>query len=187
MDLITIIEKYVDLNIKRDDLKGIVDSCEKNIVYSTAGGDDAFSEGDYSLEKSYNDSVGYSNRRMVNALSELARVEVLLKEINALYLQMVSTCDISVINTATVECVFKHESLERKIAELQAKKQWATLMGDKAFDKRSFYEEQYYNEISNACFDKIEDLDLRVHYFKSFVADLNNRYSLKNQNTTLGK
>lgn len=182
MDLMTIIDKYITLSIKRDDLNKIISNCDRNINYAIASGDEAFSEGMYKLEKSYNDSVNDSKYRKVNASYELARVNVLLQEVHGLYTKTVSEMRTKDLEDNKLLCFSEILRLEASINELEQRRKFAMEKGDEAFKINSFYQEEFYNNICNECFEKIEDLKPKLHYYKSFELDLQNRLDMKNSN-----
>jgi len=62
---------------------------------------------------------------------------------------------------------------ERKIEELSQRISWATSKGDTAFANHNFEEEQEYNHISSDCYVEIERINPTLHYYESFINNLN--------------
>ena len=89
-----------------------------------------------------------------------------LNEINKMRAEASSQRDIIIYNRLI-------EEIERKIEELSQRRSWATSKGDTAFANHNFEEEQEYNRISSDCYVEIERIKPTLHYYESFVNDLN--------------
>ena len=175
MDIIDIIEKYIELSVRRDNLKNTIENSKRNYAYAKIEGDMAYNEKDYKAEKSYNDSARSSIMLQEQSEKELAQVEQLLEFTHQKYEEKVRSLNELELNEALVTMSVKKSELERHITELSQRRSWAISKGDAAYANRNYDEEREYNHISSECFSEIERLKPTLHYYEAFVNDLNNR------------
>lgn len=181
MNYTDIIKKYIKLNVKRDDLTGIVVVCNKIIDDSQKSLD----EGKLS-ESSYNSLVGSANYRKINASDELNRVLVLLGSIKQQFDSVILGANSIELAKILNIVVGEKMIMEAAIQELIDKRAFAKARADEAFKINSFYQEDFYNAISNECFDKIEDLTIELEYYKTVESDIRNKIALQNSQSVMG-
>ncbi len=173
MDIIAVIEKYIELSVRRDNLKNTIENSKRYYNYAKIEGDMAFYDGDYQLEKGYNDSARRHIETQKKAEKDLSQVEQLLEFTHQTYTRTVESLDEVQLKEAAITMSVKKTDVERKIEELSQRRSWATSKGDTAFANHNFEEEQEYNRISSDCYVEIERIKPTLHYYESFVNDLN--------------
>lgn len=172
MDLISIIENYVELGIRKINLERDIANFIKYQKCSEIEGGIAFSEGDYDRESSYNYSVKVYSDREADARKELNQVIQLLDFAHQSYNDVLSTMDEDRIIEVIDRIQTKREDLQRQIDELSKRKEWANGNGDIAFSIRDYSLEKEYNNISSECYREICKLQPRVLYYQSFIENL---------------
>lgn len=173
MDIITIIEKYIELSIRRDDLEKTINYCEKSMNYEEIEGDLAFREGNYKSEQSYNKAYRYNSVVKADAQNELDRVMQLLDVINKQYLESIKTLSVEKLKAAAVTMNVKTSDAEREKEELSTRKYYATNLCAKAIADKDSNAGQLYNKISSECYQSIEKINQTIFYYDSFIKDLN--------------
>ena len=173
MDIIAVIEKYIELSVRRDNLKNTIENSERFYNYAKIEGDMAFHDGNYQSEKGYNDSARHHIETQEQAEKDLSQVEQLLEFTHQTYTRAVESLDELQLKEAAITMSVKKTEVERKIEELSQRRNWATSKGHTAFANHNFEEEQEYNRISSDCYVEIERIKPTLHYYKSFVNNLN--------------
>lgn len=172
MDLISIIENYVELGIRKINLERDIANFKKFQKYSEIEGDIAFNEGNYERENSYNYSAKVYSEREADAHKELNQVIQLLDFAHQSYNDVISGMDEDRIIEVIDRIQTKREDLQRQIDELSKRKEWANENGDTAFSNQDFALEREYNNISSECYREICKLQPKVLYYQSFVENL---------------
>lgn len=182
MDLITVIDKYIEISIRRDNLNKTIESEKDGYAYAKIEGDMAFSEGDYERESGYNTSAIMHKERQASAEKELEQVAQLLEFTHQTYISAVSSMDSIQLKEAAITMSVRKKDIERQIEELSQRREWARLQGDKAFASHNFQEEQEYNKISSECYFEINKVEPKIRYYQSFANDLDFRADKVNEN-----
>lgn len=173
MDIISVIEKYIELSVRRDNLKNTIENSKRDYAYAKIEGDMAFYDGDYQLEKGYNNSASTHIETQEKSEKELSQVEQLLEFARQIYTKTVQSLDELQLKEAAMTMSVKKTDVERKLEELTQRRIWANSKGDIAFSNHNFQEEQEYNRISSDCYEKIERVKPTLHYYETFINDLN--------------
>lgn len=177
MDLITIIEKNIELKIRRDNLTTIIDREKRSENYAKTGGNIAFYENNYDRESAYNSSARTARDNQNVASSEVSQVEQLLELTERSYNENLSVMNTDQINETANTLSIIRRGLERRMEELSRRRAWAREEGDKAFASHDFQGEQEYNRISSECYMEIARLKAHIDYYASFENDLTLRSS----------
>ena len=180
MDIITIIEKYVELSVRSDALKKTIKDSKDFYTYAKIEGDMAFYEKDYELEKSYNNSARYHIETQGKAENDLAKVDELLAFVHNAYKEAVQSLNGIELKETAITIESKKADIERQIEALSQRRNWATSKGDVAFASHNFQEEQEYNRISSECYFEIERMKPMLYYYSLFVNDLKHSADRKN-------
>lgn len=182
MDIIAVIEKYIELFVRRDKLKNTIEISKRNFDYAKTGGDIAFNEGNYQAEKRYNKSLSLYIEAQEKAKKDLSQVEQLLEFTHQTYTKAVQSLDQIQVKEAAITMSVKKADAERKIEELSQRRSWAHSKGDTAFANQNYEEEQEYNRISSDCYVEIERIRPTLSYYEAFVNDLNYHANKKVEN-----
>lgn len=175
MDIMSIIDKYVEISVRVQKLQEEIESEKRGINYAQIEGDMAFYEKDYDLERRYNNSANWHKKNVTNAQHELSQAKQLLEFVHQKYEQAIETMDPIQIKETAIKVSAKKEEIERKIEQLSQRRSWAQSKGDDAFKNHNFNEEQEYNKISSDCYLEIERISPSLHYYNAFVANLDYR------------
>lgn len=182
MDLITVIDKYIEISIRRDNLKETIESEKDGYAYAKIEGDMAFSEGDYEREAGYNTSARMHKKRQAGAEKELEQVAQLLEFTHQTYISAVSSMYSIQLKEAAITMSVRKKDIERQIEELSQRREWARSQGDIAFANHNFQEEQEYNKISSECYFEIKKVEPKIRYYQLFANYLNFRADKVNEN-----
>lgn len=174
MDIINIIDKNIELMIRRDALKNTIDNSKRYHFYAKIEGDIAFNAGNYQLENAYNNSSRYHVSTQEAAEKELAQVEQLLEFAKQKYNEAIQSLDVFQLKEAYTTMSVRKTDIERKISDLSCRRSWAISMGDTAFNNHNFEEEQNYNRISSDCHVEIEKNSELLRFYEMIIKDLNN-------------
>lgn len=173
MDIIAVIEKYIELSVRRDNLKNIIENSKRYHKYASNEGDIAFYDKDYKSEKRYNDSARRHIEIQEKAEKILTKVQELLEITHQTYMTTLQTVTESQIIAVSTTISAKKTDAERQIANLSQRIDWADSKGDTAFANRNFEEEQEYNHIASECYIEIEKIKPKLYYYDTFIKDLN--------------
>jgi len=179
MDIITIIEQYIELSVRHDRLNNAIQTEEDGYNYAKIEGDMAYYDKNYKLERMYNDSARNHREMKQNAEKELLQVQQLLAIIHATYTETVESLSASQLNEAAITLSVKKAEVERRVNELSQRREWARSKGDIAYNERNFSEEQEYNRISSECYLEIRKIEPTIHYYEAFINNLNYHASKK--------
>ena len=181
MELITIIDKYIELSIRRDNLNRAIQNEKDGYAYAKIEGDMAFYEKNYESEAGYNTSARMHRERQASAEKELSQVIQLLEFTHQTYIAVVSGMDSIQLKELAITMSVRKEDAERQIEELSQRREWARANGDVAFANHNFESEQEYNKISSECYLEIGKVKQLLNYYKSFANDLNFRANKVNE------
>lgn len=173
MDIIAVIEKYIELSVRCDNLKNTIENSKRYYNNVKIEGNIAFHDEKYQSEKYYNDETIHHIETQKKAEKNLSQVEQLHEFTYQTYTRAVESLDEVQLKEAAITMSVKKTDVERKIEELSQRISWATSKGDTAFANHNFEEEQEYNRISSDCYVKIERIKPTLHYYEYFVNDLN--------------
>lgn len=179
MDIITIVEKYVELSARRDNLKNTIENSKRDYANAKIEGDMAFYVGDYQSDIIHSISAREHLETQKSAEKDLAQVEQLLLFTFQTYTKAVQSLDEIELKEASITMSAKKADVERKIEELSERRKWAISKGDVAYSNQNNEEVQEYNHISTDCFLEIERIKPTLVYYQYFIKDLNYRANKK--------
>lgn len=172
MDLIKIIEEYIEIGSRYDHLRKLITSAENNYFYAKIEGDTAFSEGEYKLEESYNESAKHSKEAKKAYGTELALLEELLLQLQQNYEEELTIKRSDELISTRNLMLTKQEELENEKRNLENKMNDAKAKGDEAYKKGNIEEELEHNKVSTDYFFEIEKLNTKIDYYGSFAKDI---------------
>ncbi len=173
MNIVSLIEKYIELSIKRDNLNKIIEDAEKKYNYEIVEGDMAFYLKDYKIEKGYNESARRNMEIRDQAKKDLYQVEQLLTPTHETYMKSIQSLDENQLKEALIALSIKKTDIERLNEELINRRNWAESKGEESFNNHNIKEEQEYNHIYSDCYYKIKKNDQLIRYYESFVNNFN--------------
>lgn len=173
LNTITVIDKYVELCVKRERLKTTIDNAKKGHHYAKTEGEMAFYNGDYKLEKKYNDSAGYYIQTQEKAAKDLAHIEQLLEFTHQVYTKAVQSLDAVELKDLAITVAEKKTDNERQVEKLSQRSEWAVSKGKEAFASKKFEEERKYNSIADDCYREVGKIEPTLDYYGSFINELN--------------
>ena len=181
VDIIDVIEKYIELSVRRDNLNNAIHTDKKNYVYAIVEGDMAFSAGEYEREFGYNESAKkYIETSKKNEII-LSQVRQLIYDVHRVYEELVSSGDLTQFNDALIALTFKKDELERRSEELSQRRNWAVKKGNVAFAEKRYEDETVYNQVARDCYLEVSRNSLLIPYYRSFIDDLKKHIDEKNK------
>jgi len=172
MALLNLIEEYVNLVVKKQNLEKIIEDCNRNIIYARHKGDTAFANKNYELEKAYNMSVRDSKEKKYKSASTLININNKLNNIHQIYLQTVtSMSDKDLVETINI-ISRKVCTLGSELSILETKKEEASKNSEVAYANKNYELEYKYNDISKECYKEMEKTISVLSCYKSFITDL---------------
>ncbi len=172
MDIVAIIEKYIELSIRRDNVKQAIEQAKMNYHYSKVEGDMAFHDGDYELEGSYNTSARRWVEEQELSEKDLSQVEHLVDITHNTYEDILQTLDESQLKQAIDILAIKMSDAKQKLEDLSRRRKWASKKGDEEFAKGNYEKEEVYNSISSDCLRETERIKPTVYYYDLFIGNL---------------
>lgn len=182
MNIITLIEKHIELCVRRDDLDKLIKNSNDSYQYAKVEGDLAYNAKDYESEKRYNDSARYYKEEQYKAEREVAQLDQLLNVSYQNYIDAVEKLDATKLNDAAMILTIKKEETLRRIEELAERRAWAISKGDVAFAEKNYEEEKEYNRISSECYIETQRIKPLIYYYDKFIRDLNYRANINKGN-----
>ncbi len=173
MDIIAIIEKYVELNVRRENLNEAIQSEKDGYIYAKIEGEEAYHDGRYESEKGYNESARRHNENQKKSEKELLQVEQLLHFTHQTYTKAIESLNEIQLKEAAITISSRKDDLERKIKELSQRRDWASSKGDVAYSKQDYKEEQEFNRVATECYLEIKKIEPALHYYEAFINNLN--------------
>lgn len=173
MDIIDIIDRHIELSVRRDNLYNTIENSKRYYDGATIEGDMAFHAKDYKLEQQYNNSARNEIENQHKAEKDFAQIKQLLELSYQTYTEAVESLNGEQLREASITISAKKGNAERKIEKLSQRRNWANSKGDIAFSEHNHYDEQEYNRISLECYTEIERTKQTLYYYDFFANDLN--------------
>ena len=182
MDKIAIIEKCVELCVRRDTLVHTLERAVRGNNYAKLQGDKAYNAGNYKLESGFNTSTRQHRETEETAKKDLDQVTHLLEFAQQEYIATVESLNPLQLREASLINRKKAEDVEKQIKDLTDCRESAISQGDEAYAKKNYQEEQVYNGISSSCYIEIEKKKPVAKYYNSFADELKVRaYDMADQ------
>lgn len=181
MDIMNIIDKYVEISVKRQRVENSISHIDQSIWHTKIKGEGAFREHDFKLEEEYNKANDYYKQMRENLDKELAQVMQELENIHQIYLQKIDSMSKDEIEDASVQCSLKIDEKNKIMEELSEKREFAIQKGNEAFKNHNYTDEQKYNEIAVESYKEVENIKTSLIYYNSFVYNLNYNKEIKEQ------
>ena len=178
MNIIFLIEKHIELCVRRENLDRAIKNSSDSYQYAKVEGDLAYYAKDYESEKRYNDSARYYKDEQNKAEREVAQLDQLLNISYQNYNDEVEKIDATKLSDAAMILTIKKEEAQRRIQVLSERRTWAISKGDVAFVEKNYDEEKEYNHISLECYMEIQRIKPLIYYYDKFIKDLNYRANI---------
>lgn len=175
MDILTIIEEYIGLKIRKDNLNSSINSETRGQYYAKVEGDIAFNDGNYAREMGYNASARSYAQKIEEAKRDLEQIERLIEFTNQSYVTMVSSMTSSQLSETASIVSFRKYEIQRQIQQISERRTWAKQKGDEAFANHQLQEELEYNRISSECYITLNELEAKARGYQSIIDDLTRR------------
>lgn len=181
MDIVNIIDKYVEISVKRKNVEKQISNMDEGILHSQIKSEDAFRERDFKLEEVYIKANTKYKQMRDNLEKELVQVIKELENIHQLYLQKVNSMSKNEIEEASVQCSLKINEIDNNYEEISKRREFAIEKGSEAFKNHNYADEQKYNEIADESYKEMEKIKSSLYYYNSFVSDLNYKKEINEQ------
>ena len=158
MDLVNIIEKYIELSVKRDQLNSDIQTAKDNFNNAKIEGDMAFQDSNLKLEQRYNNTAEQNSELLNKKEKDL---------------------DASKIKEAAIIIAGKKDEAEQRVSQLLQYKEVYNSKGDAAYAEQNFEQEQKYNQTLMNYDKQLKEIQPLLHYYASFISDLNMKANLK--------
>lgn len=164
MNAMNIIDGYVELSIKKDELKSTINNVdsayEKPLEQNSQGINASSNEVTEPI-----DDVNY----------ELDRINYLLNRSHQNYLFILSTMSKIQLSEIYNKIAIKIDEIQRFLEEIRIKRNFAISKGKIAREENNFAEEKIYSDISTDCFIESNKLKPSLKCYLSFLSDLEKR------------
>ena len=174
MDIITIIENYIELNVRHESLEQEVQTEQAGYDYAKIEGDLAYYEKNYKVEKSYNASARSHRENKQKAEKELLEVKQQLGIIHTRYIATIEELDVDQLRETIQTLTAKKELAERTLEGLNRRIERAKSKGDIAYNEHNYEDEREYNRIVSDCYREKRKLEPSIRYYDAFITNLNN-------------
>ena len=171
MTLIEIINKYIELSLRKkklQDLAARTNSFEEYAITRYFNEDDEEVKG--VIE--YVFSTETTRRIKAETAQELHQVDRLLEQLRDRYHHLIEDSTFGDIDKTNAAICLKQALVSTKIDSLTSTREWATKKGDIASYTGDFNEEQEYNKIASEAYLELQDLEIKLHLYKIIGLDL---------------
>ena len=176
MEIIDIIESFVELDIRDAKLKDSIEKYERYYDYSMETGKNAYSDGNFEREQRAFTSAKQSLESKTNAQNARKSLQPLLKEIQDLYLSAVSRLGIDDLKDVLAKVMAKRESKKDELHAVRNRSEWALEKSNGARDAKKIDDEIYFGRIFSECTMYANDLErYDIPVYLGFISDLTNR------------
>ena len=182
MDIVSIIDKYVDYNIKVDELAKKQDESIHNYNRLNEALNYDYQDSEY--ETRLNNDARNAMDTWVSTSNELDRTRKAIKEIDNTYRRLISSISkdelINIINSLKT----KRDELELQKDNINKKRIYAKTQSELSYANKEYDKEREYDNISARYYMEITKINKRVQQYNSFINTLSFKLdSLNNINT----
>lgn len=172
MYILSIIRKYVELEVKKLNLEQNLITIDEGIRYAQVEGDIAYNHHEYTKEKGYNQTIRNYQELKHKTKNNLNHVKNLLKETTTVYKSLISKLTKEEIKELLSNLTLIIEAKEIKLEELIEKQNIASNKGDEAYNNRNYQEEAKYNKIVTECYLKEETIKKEIVIYNNIITEL---------------
>ena len=172
MDIIDVVEQYIELCIERDNLKTRISDAERDFAYEKIEGDMAYRAGDYNLERGYNTAANNNVRKKQDSENMLGEINQKLSFVYQEYMALIESFSSDEIRDTIDRLIAKKNEIVLKVEELKEKRRTAVRLGDEAFNNRDYVEEKKQNDIVSNIDDAIRKTQPTIEYYDEIISHL---------------
>lgn len=170
--MVDIIEEYIELCIKRDELLNRVEEEKAEYNYAKVEGDLAYENSDYESESRYNRSLNDHMDREKEANSRLDEIVSLMQKVSQRYKETINLMTRNDFAEVIKILLSKKSREEEKIRVITLRRNEAVLNGNNAFSNGNYKEERRYDNIVLECDTELKEIEKKPIYYGKFIEEL---------------